>query len=411
MSSPVRILLAEDDPGMQIALGALLEAHGEFELVAVASDAGEAIALAERTCPDVCLVDVAMPGGGGPHAARTIRERVPAAQVLALSGRQDRESVVEMLRAGACGYLVKGNDVDELIEAVHAAASGRSTVSKQVAGDLVGELATKLAREDVAAERERAARARIAHVLSGGLLSMVFQPVVALGGPRAGEVLFFEALARFATEPVRAPNLWFDEAARVGMLLELELAAAGHALAALPRLPAGAAVSINVSPSTAVSNELLAMLPPSLGERMIVELTEHAPIEDYDEFCPRLERLRRRGVRVAIDDAGAGFASLRHILRVQPEVIKADMSLTRRVAEHRGERAMLRAFGSFAAETGAVFVAEGIETDAEIAALRELGVEFGQGFRLGRPERAPAAMAHTRAGAGAWAPSSRAARG
>jgi len=390
---------------MQVALGALLEAHAEFDLVAVASDAEEAIALAATSRPDVCLVDVGMPGGGGPRAARAIREHEPATQVLALSGRQDRDSVVEMLRAGACGYLVKGNDVDELIEAVHAAASGRSTVSKQVAGDLVGELASKLAREDVAAERERAARARIAHVLSGGLLSMVFQPVVALGD--GGGVLFYEALARFATEPVRAPNLWFDEAARVGMLLELELAAAGHALAALPRLPDGATISINVSPSTAVSNELLAMLPPSLGERVIVELTEHAPIEDYDEFCPRLVRLRRRGVRVAIDDAGAGFASLRHILRVQPEVIKADMSLTRRVADHRGERALLRAFGSFAAETKAVFVAEGIETDAEIAALRELGVEYGQGFRLGRPERAPVVAP----AAAAWTPSSRAVRG
>lgn len=374
---------------MQVALAALIEGQPEFALVGVAADAAEAVALAVAEAPDVCLIDVAMPGGGGPHAARAIRERVPRAQVLALSGRQDRESVVEMLRAGACGYLVKGNDVEELIEAVHAAAAGQSTVSRQVAGGLVGELATQLAREDVAAERERAARARIEHVLTQGLLSMVFQPIRALD---TGRVLAYEALARFATEPVRAPNLWFDEAARVGMQLELELAAAGHALEQLSRLPADVAMTVNLSPATAVSEELLTMLPPAIGARVIVEITEHAPIEDYDDFCPRLERLRRRGVRLAIDDAGAGFASLRHVLRVQPEVIKADMSLTRRIADHRGERALTRAFMSFAAETGATFVAEGIETDAEIAALRDLGVRYGQGFRLGRPSRLPASV-------------------
>lgn len=385
---------------MQVALGALIEGQPDFTLVGVAADADQAIALAVATRPNVCLVDVAMPGGGGPHAARAIRERCPGSQVLALSGRQDRESVVEMLRAGACGYLVKGNDVEELIEAVRLAAAGQSAVSRQVAGDLVGELAMKLAREDVAAEKERATRARIQHVLSHGLLSMVFQPIAALDG---GKVLAYEALARFATEPVRAPNLWFDEAAAVGMDLELELAAAGHALAELPRLPAGVALSINLSPRTAVSDELLAMLPPSLGERIIVEITEHAPIDDYDDFCPRLERLRRRGVRIAIDDAGAGFASLRHVLRVQPEVIKADMSLTQRIAEHRGERALTRAFMSFAAETKALFVAEGIETDEEIRALRELGVAYGQGFRLGRPERLQAAPAATPAAGAARA--------
>ena len=368
---------------MRTALGALLSQERVIELLGVGADADQAIELAERHQPHVCVVDVRMPAGGGPRATREIRRRCPGTEVLALSGADDRESVVEMLRAGACGYLVKGSDPDALVAAVLDAARGLRTLSPSVAEGVVDELAEHLAREDAERLRTHTRDERIARVLGNGLLDVALQPIVALA---TRETVGFEALARFATEPVRSPALWFAEAAETGRLLELELKAVRSALARLPELPDGTELAINVSPATAASDAFLAALPRgSASERVVVEITEHAPIEDYEALAPSLRRLRRRGVRLAIDDAGAGFASLRHILRLAPDVIKLDMTLTRRIESDRAERALTRALISFAAEIDATIVAEGIESEAEIAALRELGVVYGQGYHLGRP--------------------------
>ena len=383
---PVTVVIAEDDPAMRLALTELLAREPRLELLGAAADAAQAIALCERHHPDVCLVDVHMPWGGGPHAAREIRARCPGTEVLAFSGREDTDTVVEMLRAGACGYVVKGNGVDELIDALQAAASGRRPLSAQVAEGVVDVLSEKLAHEE-AATRDAAARGRrVDAMLDRSALSMVFQPIVALA---SGEVAGYEALARFSLEPVRSPDVWFAEAAAAGRLREAELTAVIRALEHLGLLPPTAYLSLNVSPETATTEELLALVPPAIGRRVVLEITEHAPIDDYAAFAHDLERLRARGVRVAIDDTGAGFASLRHILRLAPDVIKIDMTLTRRIATDRAERALTRALISFAAETGATVVAEGIESAAEIAALAELGVPFGQGFHLGRPARLP----------------------
>jgi EAL domain-containing protein (putative c-di-GMP-specific phosphodiesterase class I) len=121
----------------------------------------------------------------------------------------------------------------------------------------------------------------------------------------------------------------------------------------------------------------------------VIEVTEHVPVEDYDALNAHLEGLRARGTRLAIDDAGAGFASLRHILLLHPDVIKLDVSLTRGVEDDIARRALASAFISFAAEIGATIVAEGIETRTQFETLRRLGVRYGQGWYLARP--APAA--------------------
>lgn len=378
---------------MRLALGALIEEEPSLELAAVAADADEMIEIAGRAQPDVCIVDVSMPAGGGPRATSVIRERWPAMRVIALSGHDDRETVLEMLRSGASGYLVKGGELLELVDAVHAAVRGEGRFSNAVMNGVVGELTDKLARE----ERERAiARerdTRIARVLSGGVLETALQPIVDLTTRRT---IAYESLARFASQPVRSPQVWFAEAARSDRLQELELAAVASALAQLHRLPPGVSLSVNASPATAGSDALLAAVPTEdVGRRLIVEVTEHAPIDDYDALSLRLERLRERGVRIAVDDAGAGFASLRHILRLAPSIIKIDMALTRRIERDRAERAMTRALISFADEIGAAVVAEGVESEAEVDALAGLGVHLGQGFHLGRPSPPDAYLART----------------
>jgi EAL domain-containing protein (putative c-di-GMP-specific phosphodiesterase class I) len=116
-----------------------------------------------------------------------------------------------------------------------------------------------------------------------------------------------------------------------------------------------------------------------------LEITEHEAIDDYATLADALAPLRERGLRVAVDDVGAGYASLRHALQLAPDMVKMDISLTRDIDRDAGRRALATALISFAAETDMTIVAEGIETAGELHALRELGVKYGQGFYLARP--------------------------
>ena len=122
-----------------------------------------------------------------------------------------------------------------------------------------------------------------------------------------------------------------------------------------------------------------------MPERIVVELTERSPVADYARLTAALAPLRSAGVRLAIDDVGAGFSSMRHILRLSPELIKLDRSLVAGIDDNPGQKALFAAMLSFASHIGAGLVAEGIETSSELATLAELGVDTGQGYLLGRP--------------------------
>jgi EAL domain-containing protein (putative c-di-GMP-specific phosphodiesterase class I) len=210
---------------------------------------------------------------------------------------------------------------------------------------------------------------------------MVFQPIVDL---EEGSTIGLEALARFRSIPLRPPDEWFAEAVSLELGTHLELATIGQALEVLGQLPRGAYLSVNCSHRAAASDDLASLLEP-VADRVVVEITEHEPVNDYDDLFGALARLRAMGVRIAIDDAGAGFASLRHTLQLSPDIIKVDISLTRDIDHDRGRRAMASALISFADEMGMTIVAEGIETEAELKTLRSLGVRYGQGYFLAEP--------------------------
>jgi EAL domain-containing protein (putative c-di-GMP-specific phosphodiesterase class I) len=225
-------------------------------------------------------------------------------------------------------------------------------------------------------------RSRIECAMEPGAMNIVFQPVVDL---RRGTIAGAEALARFALEPIRTPDLWFGEAWEVGLGVELEILAIRRALASLPLLPDGAHLAINASPATLVSSKLDELLDEVPGPRLTVELTEHAQVEDYANVKDAIDRLRRRGIRLAIDDAGAGFSSLQHILHLRPNLIKLDRSLTQGIDGDPVRYALAAALVTFATSLEAEVCAEGIEKDSELAALQHLGIAYGQGYFLGRP--------------------------
>jgi EAL domain-containing protein (putative c-di-GMP-specific phosphodiesterase class I) len=227
---------------------------------------------------------------------------------------------------------------------------------------------------------------RIREVLDRGLIRMVFQPIADL---RDGSVAGLEGLARFDLEPTRTPDLWFEEAQAVNLGEELELAAVSEALSRLEHLPPQTYLSINLSPETVLSPRFAEMLPKFPAARLILEVTEHARVQDYGALGEALHDFRARGGRLAVDDAGAGFASLKHILRLAPEVVKLDREVAQGIDVDRPRRALASALISFASDLGAQVVAEGIETEAEVEALRGLGVSYGQGYYLARPGPIP----------------------
>jgi PAS domain S-box-containing protein len=222
---------------------------------------------------------------------------------------------------------------------------------------------------------------RIEGVLEEEAIEIVFQPVLELRSRRA---VAYEALSRFPGDSSLTPDRWFSEAWEVGLGLPLELLAVKRAAEALDRLPDATGLNVNASPPVVAAESFLATFEGT-AERVTVELTEHLRIEDYRSFTSALDPMRRAGGQIAIDDFGAGYASLRHMLRLRPEWVKLDISITERIDENPMAHEMAAALISFADNVGMRVIAEGIETEEELDALVELGFRYGQGFHFGVP--------------------------
>ncbi len=231
-------------------------------------------------------------------------------------------------------------------------------------------------------------RARNADVLDGDRIRAiiaergflpVFQPIVELA---SGVVVGYEALTRFVDGA--PPELVFAEAARCGLGLELETATLRSILEASAALPPSAWLNLNASPELVSAGEPLASIIARWGGQLVLELTEHVAITDYRALRDALHRLGP-AVRLAVDDAGAGFASLRHILELRPDYVKLDRSIVAGVHRDPARQALVAGMVHFAAKTGMTLVAEGVETVGDARRLSDLGVPLAQGYRFGRP--------------------------
>ena len=228
--------------------------------------------------------------------------------------------------------------------------------------------------------------ARVQSALHSDRLVPVFQPIVDL---RTLTTSGCEALSRFQLEPLRPPDAWFAEAEAAGYGLRLEMHAIRLAVQVGHPLPAVTYLSVNVSPKTLLSRDFAALVGTLDGERLVVEVTEHSAVEDYDALKRAIDQLRRSGVRLAIDDLGTGFASFMHIVKLLPEFMKLDISLTHDIESDPVKQALTAALVGFAAQIGAHLIAELVETAWELRALAELGVEYAQGYYLGAPAPLP----------------------
>ena len=299
------------------------------------------------------------------------------------SGEALGAGVMTMAGEGSRAQTSVSDRVNQFIANVFriAQASAEAAHPRSCPGPPLSHVLDKATHADIAPDV--AVTQSVEEILFAGRFAVRCQPIVRLD---TGEVVGAEALTRFPGTH-RPAHAWFDDAERVGLGARLQLAVVERAVALVGLLPTGAFLTFNVGPDVLASAELLDLLDLVEPERIIIELTEHVRIDDYDRLLDSLSRVRERGARLAVDDTGAGFSSLGHILHLRPELIKLDCQFTRGIDTDPARRSLAHALVSFARDIGAEVVSEGIETAAELDTVRELGVPYGQGYFLSRPTR------------------------
>jgi EAL domain-containing protein (putative c-di-GMP-specific phosphodiesterase class I)/ActR/RegA family two-component response regulator len=367
------ILVVDDDPGVRRLFVEVLQLAG-YATVATGSVAEAAAALERGTPEIICvLLDAGLPDGRGLDLLRRVRsdlgrETLP---VIVVTGDDDARSEIEGLEAGATDYLLKPVSPEALVARV---------------GTHLRDRAAWLAVLDAAVTQRGPDGGpldpdTVVDLIGAMGFRSVFQPIVDL---RTGERAGYEALTRF--HDGTAPEQRFVEAAVGGYGPDLELATLASAVEASHGLPADAYVSLNVTPGLLRPGSV--MLQEVLGRAscpIVLEITEREAIDDYDAVRSTLSALEP-SVRLSVDDAGAGFASLRHVVMLEPDYVKLDRTWVSGIDHEPTKQAMVAGLVHFANATGCTLVAEGIERSEEQAMLTDLGVRFGQGFLLGRPE-------------------------
>lgn len=229
---------------------------------------------------------------------------------------------------------------------------------------------------------------RIQGVLRENTLTHVFQPIQDLN---TGAIVGHEALSRFPDPTLGSPDRWFADAFSVGLGVDLEWLAVTSAMSYFETAPPEMFLTVNMSPASVMHLVESEFCPPALWPRIVIELTEQVPVEDYPALQRALAPMRSHGARLSADDLGSGYGGFRHLLRLQPDIIKLDISLIGGINRNHEQQALTRAMLTFAYEVGAKVIAEGIEEPAELTTLQELGVQWGQGYLIGRPAPLPEA--------------------
>ena len=321
---------------------------------------------------EFALILPGVDGDGAAEAAERARAAIATVQVAGTS---------LTCSAGVAAFPEDAHEAARLLEsadgALYLAKRAGRDQARRYDSRLAGQLSGDGQRAEIEALLER-----------DDAIVPVFQPVLELA---TGRVAGYEALARMPDGPFRPPDEWFGQAHRVGLGPALEAAALRAALRAHGR-PERTFLAVNVSPGALVSHEVRAVLPEDLTG-IVVEVTEHELFSADQALDRELDALRARGARIALDDAGNGYAGLQQIIRVAPDILKLDRSLVDGVHDDPHRFALLEALISFASTTRAAVCAEGVETLEDLAALAAMDVTYAQGWALAHPGAPWAALA------------------
>jgi EAL domain-containing protein (putative c-di-GMP-specific phosphodiesterase class I)/CheY-like chemotaxis protein len=371
---PPRVLVVDDEPAVARASERLLTRHG-FE-VTVAHNGREAIEKTRSASFNAIVSDLRMPDVDGRALLRAIRADNLDVPFVFLTGSPDTESAIEAVEYGAFGYLVKPAPPAKLLDTVTRAARWHrlALVRREAAGELegrvIGDRAGLEARFDLAVEK----------------LWMAMQPIVSW---KTRTVLAYEALARTDEPTLRNPAELFDAAERLSRTGDIGRAIRRRIAKLIPLAPEPALVFVNLHPADLEDPELLSdkgALAP-FAARVVLEITERAALDQISAIQERVATLRRLGYRIAVDDLGAGYAGLSSFAAIEPDVVKADMSLVRGIEQSAVKQKLVGAIAALCRDLGIQLVAEGIETSAERDCVCSLGGDALQGYLFARPDR------------------------
>lgn len=379
------VLIVDDNPSNIALLQALLDEQGLFRIY-TETDPREVPRQLAQNDPDLVLLDWHMPHVGGHEVLTQIKLYAAGSflPVLVLTADPTTAARDRALGHGAQDYLTKPIDSGETTLRIANLLRTRQLFTTLRQARLLDGRAHSAAEEADPETRER-----ILSVLRTKGVTSVYQPVVDV---HTLAPVGYEGLSRFPAAEHGGPERWFGDAFGVGLGVELEWLAAAKVLELLETLPSSqpdAFLALNMSPASVLRLLTHQLCDPRLYPKIVIELTEHVPVEDYAAVHASLAMMRERGSQLAADDLGSGYAGFRHLIRLQPDIIKLDISLVRGIHRNKGQRALGSALVAFAGDVGARVIAEGVEEQGELEALRDIGVPWAQGYYLGRPAPPP----------------------
>ena len=366
-----RVLVVDDDPAMRRVCARVLGNEG-WEVVVVEGGKAAIASVCDQTLPFDCVVsDVHMPEIDGFALIAAIRRYDDDLPVLLMTGDPSLDGAVRAIDTGAVSYLSKPFDHETLAAGVARAARrhGVARMRRRARSTTDSELTNMAARFDSALARSW----------------MAFQPIIDVTMRRP---FAYEALVRTDEGALNRPDVLIATAERLGRIHDLGRtvrAAVAHAAA---KVPDDVLIFVNVHGLELTDEDLFgdscALAP--LASRIVLEITERIGL-DAVAGPARVEMLRQRGYRIAVDDLGAGYAALVALATLEPEVVKLDMSLVRDIDRHPTKRRVVGAIATLCRELGSRVIAEGVETQAELRTVRDAGIDLIQGFLFARPTR------------------------
>ena len=376
-TAPIRVVVADDEETVVDVLRTLIGSDPSLHFVGAAHNAEDAIEMAVRERPDVVLLDVRMPGGGGMRAAREISKRCAPTKVVALSAHEDSDTVISMISAGASAYVPKGDSTDKILRTIHRTMDADyATVDQPPQLTLISPLLPRRTQQSTA----------VAKAILDGAITVEFEPIEDLA---TGRVVGFDARPRVATLPHRSYDHWLADAEAADLLLDIEMAALRASLLALTAIPDDLFLEFEVTPSTLTEGRFRRAIRRQIGSRMVLGLSPLAPVDAsvLGAAGPSgiLATLRGRGVRIAAREVGPGFAGLRHLSLLSPELARLDQTLVRSLGQSFSTHSIVAALVACASDVGARLIAPGVVSEEQLQELRNLGVELVQGPIVGEP--------------------------
>ncbi len=375
-NAPARVLLVEDDDQMREIQRRIMAKVG-MQVVAAAG-AREALDLLGRDMQfDAIVTDIVMPGMDGLAMMREVRRHDLDVPIVLVTGNPSLDSAVKAMEYGGFRYLAKPFEPSALREIVREAVHlHRLARLKREALELAEAFHAQLGdRASLEVHFEEALQA----------LWVAFQPIV--DWPRR-TVFGYEALVRSSEPTLNTPPLLFDAAERLGRVSDIGRRVRELVAAAIPTAHPDVTFFVNLHPTDLQDDHLSDPGSPLSREshRVVLEVTERKSLDSIAGVSERISALRALGFRLAVDDLGAGYAGLASFNKLEPEVVKLDMSLIRGIDRSPRQQSLVRSMITVCeGELGMPVVCEGVETEQERDTLMDLGATLLQGFLLGRP--------------------------